>query len=61
MDNKRNSLIVAIILTICLLSGIKNYMEQGRIWVPIVLLVAGFAVSFGAVALLDRYDKRKGK
>ena len=67
MDNKRNSLTVAIILTACLLSGIKIYMEQGKAWVPAVLLAAGFAVSFGAVALLGRWDayrsikKRTGK
>lgn len=59
MDNKRNSLIVAVILAFCLLYGIKTYMEQGRIWVPVVLLMAGFAASFGVVALLDKLDKRK--
>ena len=59
MDNKRNSLIVAVILAFCLLSGIKIYMEQGKVWVPAVLLIAGFAASFGAVALLDRFDKRR--
>ena len=59
MDNKRNSLIVAVILAFCLLSGIKIYMEQGKVWVPAVLLIAGFAASFGVVALLDRFDKRR--
>ena len=59
MDNKRNSLIIAVILAFCLLYGIKVYMEQGKIWVPAVLLIAGFAVSFGIVALLDKIDKRK--
>ena len=62
MDNKRNSLILAIILTVCLLSGIKLYMEQGRIWIPVVLLAAGFVAGFGVVALLDKYDeKRNGR
>ena len=59
MDNKRNSLILAIILTVCLLSGIKLYMEQGRIWIPVVLLAAGFVAGFGVVALLDKYDEKR--
>ena len=61
MDNKRNSLIISVILTVCLLSGIKLYMEQGKIWIPAVLLLAGFVVSFAAVTLLDIFDKRIGK
>ena len=62
MDNKRNSLTVAVILTVCLLSGIKLYMEQGKVWIPAVLLIAGFAASFGAVALWDKFDEiRKRK
>ena len=61
MDNKRNSLTVAIILTICLLSGIKLYMEQGKVWIPAVLLIAGFAASFGSVALWDRFDAARSR
>lgn len=61
MDNKRNSLTVAIILTACLLSGIKIYMKQGKAWVPAVLLAAGFAVSFGAVALLGKWDANRSR
>ena len=59
MDNKRNSLILAIILTVCLLSGIKLYMEQGKFWIPVALLAAGFAVGFAAVALLDKFDEKR--
>ena len=59
MDNKRNSLILAIILTVCLLSGIKLYMEQGRFWIPVVLLAAGSAAGFGIIALLDKFDEKR--
>ena len=61
MDNKRNSLILAIILTVCLLSGIKLYMEQGRFWIPVVLLAAGSAAGFGIIALLGKFDEKRSK